>query len=110
MFIVEPDERSLSGLYDVLYAIRECWYDLGLKLGLTYTTLCEIKRSCNSPKDCLREVLKHWLLSDSVSRTPKILCDALHSVTVGADVLANELEKKYCLNSRSKELDSDETW
>ena len=95
----EPDETSLSGLYDNLYAIRELWYSLGLKLGLTSATLDQIRQRSSSPKECLREVLRCWLQSDSVNRTPKTLCDALHSVTVGADQLAEELEKKYCLKS-----------
>lgn len=38
------------------------WDDLGLKLGLYYTTLSKIKAKCSrDPKECLTAMLEAWL-------------------------------------------------
>ena len=97
------DENDLRDLYRELYAIREHWYDLGLELGVSSTTLDQIRHAYTDPRsfaECLREVLRHWLLySEATNKTLRTLWDALQSVTVGKYQLAHRLERTHKFSS-----------
>ena len=78
------------------------WYLLGLQLKVKIGTLDRIRAQFADPIHQLLEMLKAWL-STSDNTTWKILTNALRSQTVGADQLAGELEKKYCLVKKAEE-------
>ena len=70
------------------------WYDLGRRLGVRLETISTDSR------DQLLEMLKTWLTtSDNTSL--KTLTDALK--TMGANRLAGDLERKYCLTKDMRE-------
>ena len=85
---LEPSLRELSEL-----PVVDCWYRLGIQLGVTKNELDVIER--NHPRDAKRwqlEMFDTWLRSDS-SATYERLIKAL--VLVGKQSLAEMLCRKY---------------
>ena len=76
--------------------MRTQWYSLGLQLKLSVGTLDMIGREFHNPRDRLLEMLKTWLRT-AVNPSWKILTNALRSRNVGASLLADIYEAKYCL-------------
>ena len=74
--------------------MRTNWYYLGVQLKLSVGTLDRIERP--DPRDQLPEMLKTWLTT-AVNPNWKTLTDALRTKSVGASLLADILEAKYCL-------------
>ena len=68
------------------------WYDIGLELGMTADYLDTIKKANDDPQVCLREMLRHWLLSEP---SWEALITALRSPAIEYSALAGEIEKKY---------------
>ena len=84
--------ENLASLLEKLWSARVEWYNLGLALGLPCTDLDAIRdASPNRPDDCLREVLKKWLLSCNPSKMMTLI-KALSSQSVGFEQLAIELQ------------------
>ena len=79
------------------------WDNLGLQLKVRPETLKSMRyQSFHNYIDRLLEVLKTWLTtSDNTSW--KVLADALKSQQVGANRLAGDLERKYCLTKDMRE-------
>ena len=85
---LEPSLRELSEL-----PVVDCWYRLGIQLGVTKNELDVIEQ--NHPRDAKRwqlEMFDTWLRSDS-SATYEKLIKAL--ALVGKRSLAGELCRKY---------------
>ena len=86
---------DLKNVYEDLIDISHKWYDLGLQLELMEGTLETIKSdNPENSQHCLRKMLSTWL---KIGPKPswQTLCAALCSRTVGAEILAGDLEVKY---------------
>ena len=84
----EPTLRELSEL-----PVVDCWYRLGIQLGVTEDNLDVIEQ--NYPRDakmCRSKMFSTWLRSDSSAIYEKLI-KAL--VLVGKQSLAGELCRKY---------------
>ena len=82
--------KDLLSIYKALKGARNDWYFMGLELGLSAADLDSIKtESRNNSKDCLKEMLKKFL----VKRVPKpswqLFIDTLKNIGYGA--LAEEV-------------------
>ena len=72
------------------------WDRLGFKLNVRVDTIESIRIQFSYSRDRFREMLKVWLTtSDNTSW--RTLTDALKSAIVGSSQLADDLERKYCL-------------
>ena len=87
---------DLHLLLEELLDVRTNWYYLGLQLKLSVGTLDMIRREFPNPRDRLLEMLKTWLTTP-VNPNWKTLTDAVRCRSVGASLLADILEAKYCL-------------
>ncbi len=74
------------------------WYDLGLALGLSSSTLAVIKNDENNTKTCLREMLRICL--DTISLTWSDLCEGLEEKSVRQNFLAGEIKEWICTNRK----------
>ena len=79
-----------------LLDVQTKWYHLGLQLKVRVDILDSIRERFSDPRDQLREMLNVWLITAD-NPTWKTLTDALRSQNVGASLLADILEAKYCL-------------
>ena len=79
-----PDVLNITDLEEVQESVKEIvdWKDLGLKLGLFYSTLEEIELDHNRVKNRKRDMLAAWLRGedDSKDRTWSTLVDAVHKM------------------------------
>ena len=89
-------EQDLYWIYESVFSVASKWYNLGLALELDPNELDRIKtKQQDSPTECLREMLRHWLSKCFQSPTREKLIAALCKRTVGYEELANDLEEKY---------------
>ena len=90
-------EDQLGLIYTKLYNARPKWFNIGLNLGIPYSTLDAIKmQSSKSETDvceaCLREMLYHRLhFGNKDSLTWEDLCACLQAPTVGRNDVAKEI-------------------
>ena len=75
---------------------RNNWYDVGVELDVSPTTLDNIKTQFHENADCLREMLKVWLKGPNCSW--KVIVAALKSKALRekTGTLATEIDKEYC--------------
>ena len=87
---------SLKYVQEALFDVRNSWYDIGVQLNVSPTTLDNIKTQSDSNSDCLREMLKVWLKGLDCSW--KVIVAALNSKVLRekTGALATEIEKEYC--------------
>ena len=97
MIIDGPDVLDITDLEEVQESVKEIvdWKDLGLKLGLFYSTLEEIELDHNRVKNRKREMLAAWLKGEdnSKDRTWSTLVEAVHKVNNHS--LAEEIAKQH---------------
>ena len=88
--------RDLASVRRETFEASSKWYDVGLELGVPVDELDRIQCDHGLESNvCHREMLKCWLKeSDSTSWTT--LIEALRSVVVGENSLAQKLEDKHC--------------
>ena len=88
---------TLGALLSQLYPVHSSWYNIGLQLGIPYSTLDCFKQMYFDPSDLMCEMLKHWLRT---AVKPRPSCEAvvtaLRSSLVNENYLADKLESKYC--------------
>ena len=84
---------DLSKVRNEVFSAAAKWYDIGLELGVSADDLDTIKKANDDPKDCLREMLRHWL-----SKEPswEALTAALRNPAVNYPTIASEIEQKFC--------------
>ena len=70
------------------------YYDLGIELGLDPDYLNTL--TSKSDEENLRELLVRWLSGVDPEPTWKALCDALRNPAIKHELLAEEIEEKYC--------------
>ena len=95
---------DLRELQERLFGVSNKWYDIGLQLRLNADTLDNIEGNSGSTQHCLREMLKKWLRKVNPYPTWKAVVDALKSVVVGEETLAQQLEDKYCKQDSTRSL------
>ena len=90
---------DMSALVNVLRELRKVtheWYDLGLLLGLEYSTLETIKASNQSLKECQRSMVIGWLQKKGKSEPSwQGLVKALRDALVDRPDIAKQIEQKY---------------
>ena len=84
---------DLGLLLEELLDVQTQWFDLGLHLGVSVWKLESINVQFSDTRGLLEEVLKTWLTT-AYNPSWKTLTNALKSV--GASLLAKQLEAKYC--------------
>ena len=88
---------DITDLDEVQESVKEIveWKDLGLKLGLFYSTLEEIEADHNRVKNRKREMLAAWLKGEdnSKDRTWSTLVDAVHEMNHHS--LAEEISEQH---------------
>ena len=67
------------------------WKDIGEILSVTENILDEIFTKCNSPQDCLREMLKYYLMKSDLVHDWVEIANALRKV--GEETLSNEISQ-----------------
>ena len=96
-------ELSLRVLLIELHSVRANWYNIGLELGIPYTTLDCFKQNDRDQSVLLREVMKHWLKTVVDPRpTWETVATALRSPLVNEKDVAKQLESKYCAPVRQE--------
>ena len=88
--------KDIGKVYEELYEARVQWKNIGLKLGLTLTTLNSIEthRHYKAEPSCL-DMLNEWL-TNGKNRNWSNLADALESPMVGYPIIASAIRTKYC--------------
>ena len=89
--------NDLKVLFPELYPARTKWYDIGLMLGVPVDTLESIQSETDDVGACLRKMLLCALKSVNPKLTWKHIIDALKSVVVSEERLADKLSGKYCI-------------
>ena len=96
-FLLPYTEPSLKALLTELHPVRASWYNIGILLDITHTTLDCFKQHHSDPSDLMREVLKHWIKTNvDPCPTWKAVITALRSPLVNEKIVAAQLESKYC--------------
>ena len=88
--------EDLGKVYEELYEARVQWKNIGLKLGLTLTTLNSIEthRHYKAEPSCL-DMLNEWL-TNGKNTNWSTLAEALESPMVGYPNIASAIQTKYC--------------
>ena len=82
---------------EAIFIVHPKWYNLGLKLHITSSSLDGIKANFRMTDECMREMLKQWLAQMSPPPNWSGLVEALSSVLVGEKRLAEEIHTQYCV-------------
>ena len=88
---------NLSKVQKSIWEAHGKWYNLGLELGITPTSLDSIGlANPQKPEDCFRAMLSQWLRKHQA--TWRALAEALSSPPVGYGLLAEQiqLESERC--------------
>ena len=84
---------DLAAVQRKVYAAKTEWYNLGLELGLRFSTLDSIDaRYSNDPSRCFCQVLKEWLKGINPPPTWHAMVNALKSPTVAQSHLAEQIQ------------------
>lgn len=82
--------KNLLSIYKALQGAKNDWYFMGLELELSAADLDSIRKEFhNNPEDCLKEMLKKFLVKGDPKPTWQLFVDALKSIEYGA--LAEEV-------------------
>ena len=94
-------------LRDVIIALKDVagtqWYDLGLQLRLSPSTLDTIASDHQAADDCKRMMLRKWLQSDPEASWERL---AAALTLTGYETTATVIKHQFSLNSTSKVEDS----
>lgn len=84
----------------MLYRVRVNWKNIGIELDIDLGTLNAIeKHRKGDPDECLLDMLNMWLKQVDPPPSWESLAEALESVSIGEDHLAQQIRDKYCLPS-----------
>ena len=94
--ILFSDMKSISKVLRELRGINE-WFELGLALGLEYSTLNGIKTDNTTVNECKREMVRSWLQKKDKCTPPswQALVAALKDRLVERNDIAEQIEQKY---------------
>ena len=88
-------DKDIKRVRRDIYEARAKWYDIGIELEISIGTLKSIKSMCDSPAECLVEMLDTWLKQVDPKPSWRLLINALEQPTVGEERLAERLKQKY---------------
>ena len=88
-------DKDIKCVRRELYEARVKWYHIGIELELATSTLKCIKSMCDSPAECLVEMLDTWLKQVDPKPSWRLLINALEQPPVGEKQLADKLKQKY---------------
>jgi len=74
--------------------VHASWYKIGLQLDIHYHWLDAIELDYPDSKNRMHEMLKHWVRN--AVPTWEAVVTALRSPVVGMNLVAEQLESKYC--------------
>ena len=98
IYILAAGYLNIDDLGDVVEAVweaREKWYNIGLKLGISASTLDAINKAVNqNPDDCITAIIKDWLKNGKPKPLWAAVADALKSPMVGYGNLAEQLPQQ----------------
>ena len=84
--------EDLGDVLEVVWEARSKWYNIGLKLGISVSTLDSIsKANSQNPDDCLTAMIKDWLRNGKPKPSWAAVAKALKSPMVGYAHLAKQL-------------------
>ena len=90
-----PDDLCI--VMETIYSVHPKWYNIGLKLHISFPTLDGIKANFKMTDECMREMLKQWLTQTSPYPSWRGLVEALSSVLVGEKRLAEQIHTQHCV-------------
>ena len=83
---------DLGAVLERVWEARVKWYNIGLKLGTSPSTLDAIKIKCREdPDECVTAMIKEWLNNGNPPPSWTPLAEALRSPMVGYAHLAEQL-------------------
>ena len=93
---------------DVIEALKNSgfgstrWFDLGLTMGLSYDTLCDIKKIHTNSSEGLRECLAKWLKrSDNVDSNGR---PSLYTLSKALERIDEKTAAEKIINKLSKHI------
>ena len=86
--------QNLKDVQELLVEVSYKWYDIGIQLNMNPGDLDRIQSRYSDPADCLRVMLKEWLVGTNPYPTLESLAQALESRTVKKGQLANKVRQK----------------
>ena len=96
LLIVEMVPANLSKVRNVIWDAKTEWYDLGLELNLSESTLQTIKKeNPTDVKACFREMLSEWLKMIDPLPSWEGLLEALKKPCVGHKNLAMKIAREH---------------
>ena len=78
-----------------LVKAKACWYNIGIHLGVSTSTLDGIKHDEQETSNCHRKMLQEWL-QNGKSRSWESLAEALGKETVGLASLKENILLEHC--------------
>ena len=100
------DINDLRVVLEAVWVARAKWYNIGIMLDISASTLDAIKTGAKeNPDECFTAMIKDWLSRDKPRPSWASLEEALKSTMVGRVDLATEVSKK---RQRSPAFDGDE--
>ena len=82
--------NDLNDVLNTAWLASDEWYNIGLTLGIKFTTLKVINMEERKSEDCLRRVLEEWLKTAG-EKTWEMLQEALKDVKVGCAGVAEDV-------------------
>ena len=98
--------NDLCEIQSELHEVRDKWYHLGVQLKVPVSDLNAIRiQYRNDPEDCLLHMLTRWLSITIPSPTWQTVIDALCSAPIKRLLVAEQIRKKYCIESTEVQRD-----
>ena len=98
--------NDLCEIQSELHEVRDKWYHLGVQLKVPVSDLSAIRiQYRNDPEDCLLDMLTRWLSITIPSPTWQTVIDALCSAPIKRLLVAEQIRKKYCIESTEVQRD-----
>ena len=98
--------NDLCEIQSELHEVRDKWYHLGVQLKVPVSDLNAIRiQYRNDPEDCLLDMLTRWLSITIPSPTWQTVIDALCSAPIKRLLVAEQIRKKYCIESTEVQRD-----
>ena len=90
------DIPEFLDVLDALQGKAAKWMMIGLQLHLSTDDLDIIKANSHDVGECLTGVIRKWQTKTEPRPTWRAVIDALKAPGVGEDVLAKQLEERWC--------------
>ena len=85
LFAVAPP-LSIDNVVNALKSLTEEWRYVGVRLCIPTAALDVVKSECSTPSQCLRAVIRYWLLKDPLASWRRLIWlldrdEGFHGVT-----------------------------